>query len=296
MAALSDTQIATATSKLPGLLAHDALARGRVEADLTYLVDTGARPATIMPPLTGGEIERTGTYAPYRVAIRDARPIAGALDLDRQGFALTRHDTEVADFFDENEVRRLYYPEMARLVAAETGAARVHVFDHNVRVEGAPDRDEDGIRAPVRTVHNDYTAKSGPQRVRDLFDADEAEDLLKKRFAIINVWRPIAGPVETAPLAFADARSVAPHNRVPLDLVYADRVGEIYNVTYSPEHRWYTFPRMERHEAVLIKGYDSLEDGRARFTPHTAFDDPTSPVDAAPRQSIEVRTLAFFDD
>jgi hypothetical protein len=200
MAALSDTQIATATSKLPGLLAHDALARGRVEADLTYLVDTGARPATIMPPLTGGEIERTGTYAPYRVAIRDARPIAGALDLDRQGFALTRHDTEVADFFDENEVRRLYYPEMARLVAAETGAARVHVFDHNVRVEGAPDRDEDGIRAPVRTVHNDYTAKSGPQRVRDLFDADEAEDLLKKRFAIINVWRPIAGPVETAPL------------------------------------------------------------------------------------------------
>ncbi len=296
MAALADTHLASANGELPGLLADDARARAQVEADLTYLVDTGARPVTTMPPLTGGEIRRTGTYAPYRVAIHNARPIAGSLSLDRQGFTLTRHDTNVADFHDEDEVRRVYYPEMARLVAAETGAARVEVFDHNVRVEGAPDRDEDGIRAPVRMVHNDYTAKSGPQRVRDLFDAAEAEALLKTRFAIVNVWRPIAGPVETAPLAFADARSIAPEDRVPLDLVYPERTGEIYNVTYSPEHRWYTFPRMERSEAALIKGYDSLEDGRARFTPHTAFDDPTTPADAPPRQSIEVRTLAFFED
>ncbi len=296
MAAVSGTQIASATSNLGGVLADQALARERVEADLTYLVDTGVRPVTTMPPLTGGEITRTGSYAPYRVSIRSARPIARALALDRQGFSLTRHDTAVANFHDEDEVRRLYYPEMARLVAAETGAARVEVFDHNVRIEGSPDRDEDGIRAPVRMVHNDYTAKSGPQRVRDLFDAAEAEALLKKRFAIINVWRPIAGPVETAPLAFADARSIAPQDLAPLDLVYPNRTGEIYNVTFSPNHRWYTFPRMERHEAALIKGYDSREDGRARFTPHTAFDDPTTPEDAPPRQSIEVRTLAFFED
>jgi hypothetical protein len=296
MAALAETQIAPANSKLAGVLADGALARRgeAVEAELTYLVDTGVRPVTTMPPLTGGEITRTGTYAPYRVTIRSARPIAGALDLDRQGFSLTHHQTAVADFHDDEEVRRVYYPEMARLVAAETGAARVHVFDHNVRVEGAADRDEDGTRAPVRMVHNDYTAKSGPQRVRDLFDADEAEALLKQRLAVINVWRPIAGPVETAPLAFADARSIPAKDWAPLDLVYPDRVGEIYNATYSPEHRWYYFPRMERHEAALIKGYDSQEDGRARFTLHTAFDDPT--IDAAPRQSIEVRTLAFFDD
>ncbi len=296
MAAVSDTQIAPANSNLAGILADEALALEQVEADLTYLVDTGVRPVTYMPPLTGGEITRTGSYAPYRVSIRNARPIAGQLSLDRQGFHLTRHDTAVANFHDADEVRRLYYPEMARLVAAETGAARVEVFDHNVRIEGSPDRDEDGIRAPVHEVHNDYTAKSGPQRVRDLFDAAEAEALLKKRFAIINVWRPIAGPVETAPWAFADARGIAPQDRVPLELVYPNRTGEIYNVTFSPNHRWYYFPRMERHEAALIKGYDSLEDGRARFTPHTAFDDPTTPEDAAPRQSIEVRTLAFFED
>ncbi|MDX1423486.1 MAG: CmcJ/NvfI family oxidoreductase [Kiloniellales bacterium] len=295
MATLSALHSGLAEGAPAGIPANDGVDRDRVEAELTYLVDTGVRPVSYMPPLTGGEIRRTGHYAPYRVAIRSARPIAGALSLDREGFILTRHDTAVGDFRDAEAVRRRYYPEMARLVRSATGAARVEVFDHNVRLEGAPDRDAQGIRAPVRMVHNDYTAKSGPQRVRDLFGAAEAEALLKKRFAIINVWRPIAGPVETAPLAFADAGSIAPEDLVPLDLVYPERTGEIYNVTFNPAHRWYYLPRMTRDEAVLIKGYDSLEDGRARFAPHTAFDDPTTPIGAAPRHSIEVRTLAFFD-
>jgi len=294
MSALSELRSRSAYDTMPAILAPDALERDQVDADLTFLVDTGVKPVTHMPPLTGGEIRRTGTYAPTLVAIRNARPIAGALSLDRQGFSLVRHDTNFADFRGSDAVRQRYYPEMAQLVRAHTGAARVEVFDHNVRLEGAPDRDAQGLRAPVRMVHNDYTAKSGPQRVRDLF-GDQAEALLEKRFAIINVWRPIAGPVETAPLAFADARSIAPEDLVPLDLVYADRTGEIYNVAYSPDQRWYYLPRMERHEAVLIKGYDSEADGRARFTPHTAFDDPATPLGAAPRHSIEVRTLAFFD-
>jgi hypothetical protein len=295
MTALPAADPAPAGRNPAAVLAADAFAPGEVEADVTYLVDTGVPPVTYMPPPEGGETRRTGSYAPSRVAIRSARPIARLLSLDRQGFRLTRHDTDFADFHDADAVRRLYYPEMARLVQAETGAARVEVFDHNVRIEGSPDRDAQGIRAPVRLVHNDYTAKSGPQRVRDLFGADEAKSLLKKRFAIVNVWRPIAGPVETAPLALADAHSIAPKDLVPLDLVYADRTGEIYNVTFSLDHRWYYVPKMERDEAVLIKGYDSIEDGRARFTPHTAFDDPTTPAGAAPRHSIEVRTLAFFD-
>lgn len=269
--------------------------REPVEAPLTYLVDSGERPVTYMPPYEGGETRRTGTYAPYQVPVRDGRPLAPYLSLDREGFALTRHDTRVADFFDEAEVRAVYYPEMARLVKAATGAAQVLVFDHNVRVEGGPDRDERGVRTPVRMVHNDYTAKSGPQRVRDLLGPDLADERLKHRVQVINVWRPIAGPVRRAPLALADASSVAPEDLVPLDLVYPDRVGEIYNATFGPDHRWFYFPEMATDEAVLIKGYDSLDDGRARFTLHTAFDDPTSPADAPPRQSIEVRTLVFHD-
>jgi hypothetical protein len=149
------------------------------------------------------------------------------------------------------------------------------------------------VREPVKRAHNDYTVKSGPQRVRDLLNG-EAEELLKHRFAVINVWRPIKGPVETSPLAVCDARSIAFADWVAQDLIYQDRVGETYAITYNPAHRWFYFPRMRTDEVLLIKCYDSKEDGRARFAAHTAFDDPTTPPGAAPRESIEIRTLAFF--
>jgi hypothetical protein len=273
-----------------------APAPSHVEGPLNYLVDTGEKPVTYIPAPGGGEIRRTGQYAQSVVAIHDGRDKARDLSLDREGFVLTRHDTAVADFFDPAEVRAVYYPEMERLVKAATGASRVLVFDHNVRIDGGPGGGREGVSEPVRTVHNDYTAKSGPQRVCDLLGAEEAERLLKNRVAVINVWRPIQGPVQTAPLALADAQSIAPGDLTALKLVYPDRTGEIYNATFSPDHRWTYFPDMETREAILIKGYDSADDGRARFTLHTAFDDPTSPPDAAPRQSIEVRTLVFFDD
>ena len=142
-------------------------------------------------------------------------------------------------------------------------------------------------------VHNDYTAKSGPQRVRDLL-GDEADELLKKRFAVINVWRPIRGPVVDAPLAVTDASSVADGDLVASDLIYPDRTGEIYYVKYNPDHKWFYVPAMRTDEVLLIKCYDSMKDGRARFSLHSAFDDPTSPAKAKPRQSIEVRTIAYF--
>ncbi len=268
----------------------------RVTAPLNYLVDSGERPAAYIPPPGGGEVRRTGRYEALAVAIHDGRAVAEELSLDRQGFALVDHPTDFAEFYDAEAVRRAYYPEMERLVQAATGATRVLAFDHNVRVAGAPAANDSGVREPVRVVHNDYTERSGPQRLRDLLPADEAAALSRKRFAVINVWRPFGGPVRTAPLALADARSIAPADLVPLDLIYTDRQGEIYNATFNPAHRWYYFPELRPDEALLIKGYDSQEDGRTRFTLHTAFDDPTSPADAAPRRSIEVRTLAFFDD
>ena len=168
------------------------------------------------------------------------------------------------------------------------------MFDHTIR---AADRGvERGHRAPVRSVHNDYTEKSGPQRVRDLLPPDEAEARLKKRFVEINVWRNIShDPVEMSPLGFVDAESIAPRDLAVCDLIYADRTGEIYIGVYNADHRWYYFPRMTREEAVLIKCYDSMKDGRARFSLHSAFDDPTSPANPKPRESIETRTFAFFD-
>jgi hypothetical protein len=263
-----------------------------VEASLTYLADASVKPQTYNPPPGTGVPRRLGNYGNFRARIFDARPVADGLSLDREGFAFTRHDTAVTDFYDGKQVREIYYPEIERLVARATGAEKVLVFDHTIRsAERAVER---GLRTPVQMVHNDYTDKSGPQRVRDLLPADEAEARLKHRFVEINVWRPIKGPVQAWPLALADARSIAPADVIPCDLIYADRTGEILYGIYNPNHRWNYFPRMERHEAALIKCYDSLRDGRARFSLHTAFEDPTTPENAPPRESIEIRTLAFF--
>jgi hypothetical protein len=219
--------------------------------------------------------------------------VAENATLDEQGFAVVHHRSAVRDFQDEAEVRGTYYAEAKALLKRVTGASRIFIFDHTVRrhIPGTQDY-RDGVRQPARRVHVDHTARSGPQRVRDLIPED-AEELLKGRVQIINLWRPIRGPVLDAPLALADASSVSPEDLVPSDLVYRHRVGETYAVTHNPRHRWFYLSRMQPDEGFLIKCYDSKTDGRARFAPHTAFTDPTAPADAPPRESIEIRTLVF---
>jgi hypothetical protein len=197
------------------------------------------------------------------------------------------------DFFDADELKAVYYPEIERLVQRVSGAARVVVFDHTLRSGDEAEREARLVREPVLSVHNDYTEWSGPQRLREALP-DEAERLLAQRFAIIQVWRAINRPIQANPLAIADARSLAPADLLAAERRYPHRVGETYQVRHNPAHRWFYFPEMRRDEALVFKVYDSAQDGRARFTAHTSFVDPTTPADAPPRQSIEARTFAFF--
>jgi hypothetical protein len=264
-----------------------------VEAAVTYLTPMAEKPVAYNYDPPPGVPQRTGEYLPHVVSIRNARPIADQLSLDKQGFILRTQRSRVADFHDADQVREIYYAEVERLVKDVTGAVKVVVFDHTLRKRPTGEG-RTGLREPVQRVHNDYTDTSGPQRVRDLLDPAEAELRLKSRFVEINLWRPINGPVEDAPLAVCDAGSIAPGDLIAADLRYPDRTGEIYMASYSPRHRWYYFPRMRNDEVLFLKCYDSLKDGRARFTAHTAFDDPATRPDAPPRESIEVRTLAFF--
>jgi hypothetical protein len=273
-------------------LAEVDTAPDTIEATLTYLLDTGETPSTYTAR-PGATDVRTGAPDPHCMVMRNGRLAADQFVLDRDGFRFVRHDTKVGDFFDEAEVRRVYYPEMEALVKAESGASRVVVFDHTLRTADDEEREARQIREVVRRVHNDYTEWSGPQRVRDLLP-QEAEALLRRRFAIVQVWRPIRHPVETFPLGICDARSLAPKDLVVSERRYPNRVGQTYAIAYNPAHRWYWFPRMRREEALVFKVYDSLKDGRARWTAHTAFEDPTSGAHARPRESIEIRTLAFF--
>ena len=264
-----------------------------LEATLNYIVDDGSKVFTETAAPGGTDVRTGGKPDPRRVTIRNGRRQAGEFTLECNGFHFINHHTAVGDFFDEAQVRATYYAEMEALVKEESGASRVVVFDHTLRTADDAMRAERRIREVVPRVHNDYTEWSGPQRVRDLLPEESAE-LIRGRFAIIQVWRPIRHPVETFPLAICDARSLSPENLVVSERRYPYRIGQTYAITYNSQHRWYWFPRMRPDEALVFKVYDSLTDGRARWTAHTAFDDPTSPPQARPRESIEIRTLAFF--
>jgi hypothetical protein len=265
-----------------------------IEATLSYFADTEAMPVTLVGAPGASDLRTGGGKPdPRQIVLRNGRPYADRFALERDGFRFVHHDTKVADFFDEGEVHRVYYPEMEALVKAESGASRVVVFDHTLRTADDALRESAKIREVVRRVHNDYTEWSAPQRVRNLLP-DEADELLQRRFAIVQVWRPIRHPVESWPLAIADAQSLAPGDMVVTERRYPDRIGQTSAITYNPAHRWYWFPRMRPDEALVFKVYDSLKDGRARFTAHTAFEDPMTPPHARPRESIEIRTLAFF--
>jgi hypothetical protein len=255
-----------------------------VEAPILFLEPTERKPRLSFgydsPASDISEI-----YTPRRVHIRDARGVQATLDVE--GFELARQDSAI-DFYDENEIANIGRAEAAALVRAATGARRVVVFDHTRR-KRAPDV----ARQPSTRVHVDYTANSAPNRVRDLL-GDEAETLLLRRVAFVNVWRAIRHPASDWPLVLCDARTAVEKDLVATDVIYPDRRGEIYGLSHNPRQRWFYYPDLQLDEALLIKCYDSRRDV-ARFTPHTAFDNPLTPLSAPPRESIEFRTIAFFD-
>jgi hypothetical protein len=264
-----------------------------ITAEIPYTLETGEKlvnetfgPNNIRRRKTGNEETRPMT-------VHNGREHAGELTLDRSGFVLVEHKTAMKNFFDEQQLKSVYYPEIERLIKEQSGASRVVIFDHTLRSGNENEREEKLIREPVLSAHNDYTEWSGPQRVREIM-GDEAEALLERRFAIIQVWRAIDKPIQSNPLAVADARSVAPEDLMIAERRYPHRVGQTYRLKYNPSHRWFYFPQMRRDEALVFTVYDSEKDGRARFTPHTSFDDPSTPPGAPPRQSIEMRAFAFF--
>ena len=264
-----------------------------ITADIAYTLDTGERLVNETFGPNNIHRRRIGTPDPRPMQIENGRLHAGGFTLDRNGFKLVEHRTAVRDFFDKPRLEPDYYPEVEQLVKQHSGASRVVVFDYTLRSGDEPEREAKLVREPIHSAHNDYTEWSAPQRVRDLLPG-EAEELLAGRFAIIQVWRAINQPIESNPLAIADAQSVPFADLMIAERRYPNRVGQTYRLRYNAAHRWFYFPHMRRDEALVFKVYDSVKDGRARFTAHTAFDDPGTPPVARPRQSIEARALAFF--
>ncbi len=254
---------------------------------LHYLKRGAEKPVRYVFDPPPGVPQRNGIDDPREIRIEDGRGREREFTLDANGFALVKVPSQVRDFYSDEEVKRTYYPEVERLLRDQLGASRVFVFDHTVRNAA-----RSGAREPSRRVHNDHTVNSAPRRVHDHLGADAAE-LLKHRFGVVNVWRPIRGPVLDSPLALCDARSFSDDDLIASDLVYPHVRGETSNVEYKPGHRWFYFSEMQPDEAILIRVHDSADDGRARLSFHTSFDNPLA-AGAPPRESIEARCLVFY--
>jgi hypothetical protein len=276
---------------------------GAIRATLSYLAAGDPAPQVRIYPPSSGRGTVQPALARHVVAIHDARPAAGRLRVDAQGFELHERRTKFDDFFDDGAVRSRYYAEVQELVAELLGALAVVVFDHNVRSVTRAARGERGVRAPVDQVHNDYTDGSGPRRKLEILGIAGRSDLADRDVAFVNLWRPIVGPVLDNPLAVCDAQSVASGDLVTTeilhfgeeDLLVPRHRGAVQSVLYNPAHRWHYVSAMQPHELLLLKCYDSRLDGRARFVPHTGFDHPDRPSEYTPRESIEARTLVVFD-
>lgn len=265
----------------------DALVRN-VTASMKYVVR--GEKATFY----AGDRERS--YWPgeeHRVVVHDARPELGELALERNGFLVVDEPSGIADYTDKAQLKA-YCRLTEGLVQRLTGANRVISFGPILRTNATGTH---GHNQPAFGAHVDYGAKTVADFTRKIVGEEEAARLLGRRHMLINVWRPIT-PVESAPLALCDARTVSRE-----DLFDSEIVGGLggldfslwgFNLAWQPDHRWYWVPHMQPSEAMVFKLFDSRADA-VQFTAHSAFEDPTAPPDAAPRQSVELRTIAFLD-
>jgi len=269
-----------------------------VEAEVIYQAPMD-HPATFY--LGGEEGDKDDVVNDVRIVpIHNVR--GEQLSYDREGFAIFPHKTAVSDFRDPDQVLQIYRPELEEFVRAVTGASKVAVWRGGAlrlaprsKDFGAP-----GTTYPSPTIHGDYTENSAPGVVTGLIGAEEAKARLKKRYAIFSLWRAFSEPPQDVPLCLCDASTVKDEERQLGHVYYGkgplEKRMHLEGTGYlcSPAHRWCYFRDMHKHEVLFIKTFDS-DDTKAWRVPHTSFIDPSAPADAPPRQSIDIRAVAFWD-
>ncbi|MGB5855487.1 MAG: CmcJ/NvfI family oxidoreductase [Oceanisphaera sp.] len=264
---------------------------GQIESELNYI-----KPESTLDPevfYSGGAVPQkyNDAYAFMPATIDDARSSQETFSVHKQGFQLVTTPTKHKDFIDEKAIEASYYDEVIAIVKEATGVKDVFVFDHTVRRGSA-----NSSRKPAHHVHNDYTEQTAQSRAQERIGVEQFAKLKGRRMIQINVWRPLVDIVKRSPLAFCNAASVNQKDLLLSKIHFpdTDHVGEIYALRKAAEQKWVYFSEMNHAEVVLIKGFDSVKDGVARFTPHTAFEYPDQDPNVGARASIEVRTFAFY--
>jgi hypothetical protein len=290
---MSTTTTATSTT-LSGTADANYIPRGPVESELTFYVPPadGSVPFNYVEDPPEGQPPRNYQEVPQKVQLEDIRGHESEYTLDRDAFQVLKNipsATTYETFNSDEEVEKVYYPEVERVLLENVpGAHKVIIFDHTIRRQNP-----NAARQPVNRAHSDQTDRAAEWRVRlHVPDQEEAEKLLKGRYRIINVWRPLNGTVQSLPLAIASAASVKDGDLVPVEHRYPTRTGETMGVVYNPDLKWYYWSGMDNDERLFLKCCDS-QPGVGKRCPHSAFVDPRTPPGAKPRESIEVRALVF---
>ena len=273
-----------------------------IEAALSFIADAGSYAAHYIYPLSSGRQNKRPQQEFKTVPIYDARQLSTPPCLDEKGFQLITAATNTRDFYNEEAVRRDYYPEVIRLLKQALGAKEVIVFDHNQRSVKRAKAGQPGVRLPAESAHVDYTPTSGPRRAREVLYEADMSIYACHRMALINVWRPIIGPVQDFPIAVCDPCSSTENDYVQTDIHHFNEddlenpqlSGQIYSLRYNPSQRWYYCPEMSTQESLLLRNWDSAVTDHSCFAAHTGFKNPFCPSDVTPRESIEVRTLVIF--
>jgi len=285
-----------------------------VETEITYLEQGPFVNRRFVAP---GKEVNTGTYRPYPVRVNDARPIADQFTLDRNGFVLAESPSKVIDFLDKDEVEHKYPEEARAAVQTITGADRVALRGWMVRTSAgiapvekpAGYQHYGGIQPPAGEAHVDFLPETAEAMAKATYKEEFPDAAPYSRFIISSLWRCFSPPPQDWPLALCDGRSVGSDEGTPNTLVVVDEIPDFDTMVgewpadklgpsaaifhFNPRHRWWYFSGMNRDEVILLKFHDS-DRSVAWRVPHTAFFDPSF-ANARHRQSIEVRSIAYFD-
>ena len=271
----------------------------KIKVNLKFVVSQNSKPYFESSALTG-DIPKIYFKTEWKsIDIQDLRSENNIekFTIDSNGFELLQHETKVRDLHDDNQIHNEYTDELKNLLIDITGADGAEVFDYTRRSDNkAGAKNADGLRLPADRVHIDYTDYSGPKRAIEILGKEKYNKILDSggRIVQLNVWRPINGPVKRSPIAFADASTIPKEDLVATDQIFYDRVGEIYHLLYSDKQKWKWVSLMADNEVLLLKGWDTLNDGRARYTPHGSFSLPEQKDSDSPRESIEARVFIYY--
>jgi hypothetical protein len=292
------SQSARAEAKSQEDVASSYIPRGDTTVTLNYFKppEDGSVPFNFVEEPPAGQPQRNFGDTDIKVPIKDIRGHEDEYTLEKDAFKVVSNvpDSAERDFVDDESIKKNYYPEVEKLILDHVpGSNRVILFDHTIRrsIPGAP-------RAPVTRVHIDQTKKSATQRIHQ-HAPGEAEKLLQGRYRIINIWRPLNGPVQSNPLGFASSSTLKDEDLIPIEHRYPERTGETAGIRFNEGQKWHYLSGMKNDERLFLECFDSdyyfnpstkVQGGRV---PNTAFADSRTPVGAVGRDSIEVRALVF---